>query len=65
MQGKDGFSRFVGGGFELLGIEADETELAVIEVAGAIYQPHIDALLDADLGEVEPEPRIDLSRSPE
>jgi hypothetical protein len=65
MQGSDGFQRFVGGGFELLGIEADEAELAVIEVAGSIYQPRIDALLEADLDDVEPEPHIDLSRPPE
>ncbi|MGH2991688.1 MAG: hypothetical protein ACRDMA_17865 [Solirubrobacterales bacterium] len=64
MQGKDEFARFVQGGFELLGIDADETELAVIEVAGAIYQPHIDALLAADLDAVEAEPHIDLARPP-
>jgi hypothetical protein len=65
MQGSDGFERFAAGGFELLGIEPDEAELRVMQVADSIYRPHIDALLRADLDGVEPEPEIDLSRPPQ
>jgi hypothetical protein len=64
MQGSDGFERFAAGGFVLLGMEPDEVELRVMEVADSIYRPHIDALLRADLDWVEPEPHIDLSRPP-
>jgi hypothetical protein len=64
MQGNDGLQRFLAGGFERLGIEADETELVVMAVADSIYRPHIDALLEADLDDVAPEPRIDLSQPP-
>ena len=64
MQGSDGFERFAGGGFQLLGIVADDVQLHVMEIADSIYRPRIDALLEADLDGVEPEPRIDLSRPP-
>jgi hypothetical protein len=65
MQGSDGFQRFAAGGFELLGIEPDEMELRVMQVADSVYRTHIDALLRADLDGVEPEPDIDLSRPPQ
>ena len=64
MQGNDGVHRFLAGGFELAGIEADETELAVMAVAESIYRPHIEALRDADLDDVAPEPEIDLAQPP-
>jgi hypothetical protein len=64
MQGNDGLQSFLAGGFELAGIEADETELAVMAVAESIYRPHIEALLEADLDDVAPEPEIDLSQPP-
>jgi hypothetical protein len=31
----------------------------------AIYRPHVEALLEADLDDVAPEPRIDVSKPPE
>jgi hypothetical protein len=65
MQGKDGFDRFAAGGLELLGLEADEAERAVMAAVDAIYRPHVEALLAADLDDVGPEPRIDLSKAPE
>jgi hypothetical protein len=65
MQGSDGFKRFAGGGFELFGIVADEVQLRVMEIADSIYRPRLEALLEADLEGVEPEPRIDLSRPPQ
>ena len=52
MQGGDGFQTFA------------RAELAVIEAADSLYRPHLDALLAADLDEVEPEPGIDPSRPP-
>jgi hypothetical protein len=64
MQGNDALRSFLAGGFELAGIEADETELAVMAVAEMIYRPHIEALLEADLDDVAPEPEIDLSQPP-
>jgi hypothetical protein len=65
MQGKDGFDRFAAGGLELLGLEADEAERAVMAAVDAIYRPHVEALLEADLDDIVPEPRIDLSKRPE
>jgi hypothetical protein len=64
MQGNDGLQSFLGGGFALAGIKADETELAVMAVAESIYRPHIQALLEADLDDVVPEPEMDLSQPP-
>jgi hypothetical protein len=64
MQGNDGFDRFAAGGLELLGLEADEAERAVMAAVDAIYRPHVAALLEADLDDIEPEPRIDLSKPP-
>lgn len=65
MEGSDRFGAFVRAGLERLGVEADDVELAVIEAADSLYRRHVDALLDADLDAVEPEPWIDLSRPPE
>jgi hypothetical protein len=64
MQGNDGLQSFLAGGFERAGIEANETELAVMAVAESIYRPHIEALLEANLDDVAPEPEIDLSQPP-
>jgi hypothetical protein len=65
MQGKDGFDQFVAGGLELLGLEAGEAERGVMAAVDAIYRPHVEALLEADLDDVAPEPRIDVSKPPE
>jgi hypothetical protein len=64
MQGGDGFQTFAKTGLERLGIEVDDVELAVIEAADSLYRPRLDALLDADLDDVEPEPDIHLSEPP-
>jgi hypothetical protein len=56
--------RFVDAGLELLELDADEAELAVIEVVDALYRPLVEALLVAELDGVEPEPGADLSRGP-
>jgi hypothetical protein len=64
MQGSDGFQTFAKTGLERLGVEADDVELAVIAAADSLYRPHVDALLAADLDDIEPEPGIDLSEPP-
>ena len=65
MEGSDAFASFVRSGLERLGLPLDEAELGVIGAAENIYGPDIDAVMRADLGDVPPEPRIDLSRAPE
>ena len=56
--------RFVHAGLELLDIEADEAEIAVIEAADSLYRPVIKSLLEAELDRVDPEPGADMSRAP-
>lgn len=46
------------------GIEADEIELAVLGAIHQLFWPPILELLAMDLGEVEPERDLDLSRAP-
>lgn len=57
-------SRFVSAGLDLVGLETGDDEMAVIEVVDAIYRPLVDALIEVELDEVEPEPAGDLSRAP-
>ena len=64
MRGGDGFKQFAGSGLERLGVEVDDVELAVMEAADSLYRPRLDALLEADLDDVDPEPGIDLARPP-
>jgi hypothetical protein len=61
----DAFQRFATAGLELNGLEADEIQLGVISLVDSIYRPHIDALMDADLDDVERESRLDPSQPPE
>jgi hypothetical protein len=56
--------RFVHAGLELLDLEADEAEIAVIEAAESLYRPVIESLLEAELDGVDPEPGADMSRAP-
>jgi hypothetical protein len=60
----DATRRFVGAGLELLGLDASEPEHAVIEAVDAAYRGPIEALLEAELDGVEPEPGADMSRAP-
>ncbi|MFN8216127.1 MAG: hypothetical protein U0R71_05975 [Solirubrobacterales bacterium] len=55
---------FIPSGLAAFGVEADEVELAVIAAAHGIFWPPILELLELDLGELEPEPRPDLSAPP-
>lgn len=56
--------RFVRAGLELLQVDADDVEIAVIEAADRLYRPVIERLLEAELDEVGPEPGADMSRAP-
>jgi hypothetical protein len=65
MEGPDAFERFARAGLARAGIEPTEEELAVMRVADSVYGPPTEALIEADLSGVEPEPEMDLSRPPE
>jgi hypothetical protein len=55
---------FIAAGLASLGIEADDVELAVARAAHELFWPQILDLLAADIGAVEPEPGVDLSKAP-
>jgi hypothetical protein len=57
-------ARFVDAGLELLGLEADEAELAVIGAVDSLYGPPLEALAETELDGVEPEAGIDPSHAP-
>ena len=59
------FERYLDGGLATFGIEADETERAVITAVWEAYREPLLSLLGTDLESVEPEPRLDLSRAPQ
>jgi hypothetical protein len=58
------FEDYLEHALELLGIEADETERMVMAGVWSLYEPGMEQLRDADLDEVEPEIRADLSKPP-
>jgi hypothetical protein len=60
----DALERFVRGGLALLGLEATEAEMAVIQAADGVYRPATDGLIGAELDGVEPEPGTDMGRPP-
>ena len=60
----DAVGRFARAGLELLDLEADEAEIAVIEAADRLYRPVIEHLLQAEFDGVHPEPGADMSRPP-
>ena len=60
----DEFAAFVRAGLARLGLDADETMLTIMAAAESIYQPYVQALLEADLSGTEPEPGLDLSKPP-
>jgi hypothetical protein len=64
MESGSAFQGYMDHALELLGIEADETERMVMAGVWALYEPGMELLRDADLDEVEPEPRADLSVAP-
>lgn len=65
MESPDRTEQFIPAGLASLGIEADETDLAVMNAAHKMFWPSIRDLLAFDLGQLEPERDEDLSRAPE
>jgi len=55
---------FIASGLASLGIEADETELAVIAGVHKVFAPPIRELVEFDVESVTPEPNLDLSQAP-
>lgn len=60
----DAFEQHVRAGLEVAGVEVDDTELAVMRAADAVYGPGFRALADADLRDVTVEADLDPSRAP-
>jgi hypothetical protein len=61
---EDQFATFVRLALTRAGLEADETDLAVIRVADAVYGPDREALMSADLSAAPVEHDLDPSRPP-
>jgi hypothetical protein len=55
---------FIAAGLASLGIEADETELAVITGVHQVFGPPIRQLIAFDAGSVSAERNLDLSQAP-
>lgn len=64
MESEAAFRSYLEGALEVFGIEADETERAVMSGVWSVYDPAIAELREADLSAVDPEPDADLSRAP-
>jgi hypothetical protein len=58
------FRSYLEGALEVFGIEADETERAVMAGVWSVYEPAMAELREADLSAVEPERDADLSTDP-
>jgi hypothetical protein len=58
------FDHLVRLGLAQYGVEVDDVELRVIQAFDQVYGPHRDALIAADLSDVEPELALDPSRPP-
>ncbi len=60
----DALERYVRAGLELAGDPVDDTDIAVIRAADAVYGAALAALDAADLTDVQPESDLDASRAP-
>jgi hypothetical protein len=60
----DTFEQYVRAGLELAGMDVDDTDLAVMRAADAVYGPGFKALADADLRDAPLEADLDPSRAP-
>jgi hypothetical protein len=58
------FRSYLEGALEVFGIEADETERAVMSGVWSVYEPAMAEFRESDLSAVDPEPDADLSRAP-
>lgn len=64
MEASERADEFIPAGLASLGLDADETELAVMAAVHQLLWPPILELLALDLEDVEPERLADLSRGP-
>jgi hypothetical protein len=64
MEAGSAFQRYLDSGLESFGIEADETERAVMAGVWSIWEPGMNLLRDSDLDRVEHELNADLSSPP-
>ena len=64
MDPETAFQSYLDGALATYGIEADETERAVMTAVWTIYEPALDLLRDADFSGLEPELNADLSQAP-
>ena len=64
MLDQEQFDRLVRLALAQYGVEVDDAELSVIRAFEQVYGPHRDALLAADLSDVEPEVALDPSKAP-
>ena len=65
MEAGSPFEGYLQGALETFGIQADDTERAVMTGVWTIYQPGMELLRDANLDAVEPELNPDLSSPPD
>jgi len=64
MEAESAFHGYLDAALESFGIQADETERAVMLGVWSIWEPGMNLLRDADLDGVEHETRPDLSAPP-
>jgi hypothetical protein len=60
----DAFEQYARAGMELAGMTVEDTDLAVMRAADAVYGPGFRALAAADLRDVVLEADLDPSRAP-
>ena len=60
----DAFEQHIRAGLEVAGMDVDDTELAVMRAADAVYGPGFRALAEADLRGVAVEADLDPGRAP-
>jgi len=60
----EGSRRYVVAGLEVLGVEAAEDELAVIQAVDAVYGPALGALMSEPFDDLPHEPGADMSKPP-
>jgi hypothetical protein len=64
MEAGSAFQRYLDSALESFGIEADETERAMMAGVWSIWEPGMNQLRDADLDRVEHELNADVSAPP-
>ena len=64
MEGSDRVEDFIASGLSLLGIEADEVDMAVMNATHQLLWAPLTEMLALDTSEVVPERNPDLSKAP-